>query len=241
MIFLRFISAFNLMVIKFLKGNLLINTLIISRVEIFSLGIKTLLSQIKKINIRKVMNDENDAFRYCRQFSVNLIIIYSAPSVSLIDSIKRIKRSFLSIKIIVISPKTDSILSITLLQLGIEGFIVVDTSCENILQAIRQVCIGQRYISQELAMEIALTKLQQELNPLHHLSERELQIMSMIVRGKKITQIASELNINTKTVNSYRYRMFSKLKISGDVELTHIAIRYGLIEIESHLQSGRQI
>ncbi|MEQ5094056.1 LuxR C-terminal-related transcriptional regulator [Proteus terrae] len=219
----------------------MINTLIISRVEIFSLGIKTLLSQIKKINIRKVMNDENDAFRYCRQFSVNLIIIYSVPSVSLIDSIKRIKRSSLSIKIIVISPKIDSILSITLLQLGIEGFIVVDTSCENILQAIRQVCIGQRYISQELAMEIALTKLQQELNPLHHLSERELQIMSMIIRGKKIAQIARELNINTKTVNSYRYRMFSKLKISGDVELTHIAIRYGLIEIESHLQSGRQI
>ena len=208
----------------------MINTLIISRVEIFSLGIKTLLSQIKKINIRKVMNDESDAFRYCRQFSVNLIIIYSVPSVSLIDSIKRIKRSSLSIKIIVISPKTDSILSITLLQLGID-----------ILQAIRQVCIGQRYISQELAMEIALTKLQQELNPLHHLSERELQIMSMIIRGKKIAQIASELNINTKTVNSYRYRMFSKLKISGDVELTHIAIRYGLIEIESHLQSGRQI
>ncbi|HEJ9485863.1 TPA: response regulator [Proteus mirabilis] len=219
----------------------MINTLIISQVEIFSLGIKTLLSQIKKINVRKVMNDESDAFRYCRQFSVNLIIIYSVPSLSLIDSIKRIKRSYLSIKIIVISPKIDSILSITLLQLGIEGFIVIDTSCENILQAIRQVCIGQRYISQELAMEIALTKLQQELNPLHQLSERELQIMSMIIRGKKISQIASELNINTKTVNSYRYRMFSKLKISGDVELTHIAIRYGLIEIESHLQSGRQI
>ncbi|HEJ9626923.1 LuxR C-terminal-related transcriptional regulator [Proteus terrae] len=219
----------------------MINTLIISQVEIFSLGIKALLSQIKKINVRKVMNDESDAFRYCRQFSVNLIIIYSVPSLSLIDSIKRIKRSSLSIKIIVISPKIDSILSITLLQLGIEGFIVIDTSCENILQAIRQVCIGQRYISQELAMEIALTKLQQELNPLHQLSERELQIMSMIIRGKKISQIASELNINTKTVNSYRYRMFSKLKISGDVELTHIAIRYGLIEIESHLQSGRQI
>ena len=219
----------------------MINTLVISQVEIFSLGIKTLLSQIKKINVRKVMNDESDAFRYCRQFSVNLIIIYSVPSLSLIDSIKRIKRSSLSIKIIVISPKIDSILSITLLQWGIEGFIVIDTSCENILQAIRQVCIGQRYISQELAMEIALTKLQQELNPLHQLSERELQIMSMIIRGKKISQIASELNINTKTVNSYRYRMFSKLKISGDVELTHIAIRYGLIEIESHLQSGRQI
>ena len=95
----------------------MINTIIISQVELFSLGIKTLLCQIKKINIRKIMADETEAFRYCRQVSVNLIIIYSSPSVSLIDSIKRIKRSFLSIKIIVISPNTDSILSIPLLQL----------------------------------------------------------------------------------------------------------------------------
>ncbi len=109
------------------------------------------------------------------------------------------------------------------------------------LQAIRQVCIGERYISPEIAMDIALTKVQADLNPLHHLSERELQIMSMIIRGKKIAQIAQELNISTKTVNSYRYRMFSKLKISGDVELTHIAVRYGLIEIESYLQSGKHI
>ncbi|EPQ0239446.1 LuxR C-terminal-related transcriptional regulator, partial [Proteus mirabilis] len=197
--------------------------------------------QIKKINIRKIMNDESEAFRYCRQYSVNLIIFYSLPTVSLIDVIKRIKRFSPIIKIVVISPKIDSILSVTLLQLGIEGFIVIDSSAANVLQAIRQVCIGQRYISPEIAMDIALTKVQADLNPLHHLSERELQIMSMIIRGKKIAQIAQELNISTKTVNSYRYRMFSKLKISGDVELTHIAVRYGLIEIESYLQSGKHI
>lgn len=219
----------------------MINTLVISQVEIFSLGIEKLLCQIKKINIRKIINDESEAFRYCRQYSVNLIIFYSLPTVSLIDVIKRIKRFSPIIKIVVISPKIDSILSVTLLQLGIEGFIVIDSSAANVLQAIRQVCIGQRYISPEIAMDIALTKVQADLNPLHHLSERELQIMSMIIRGKKIAQIAQELNISTKTVNSYRYRMFSKLKISGDVELTHIAVRYGLIEIESYLQSGKHI
>lgn len=219
----------------------MINTLVISQVEIVSLGIEKLLCQIKKINIRKIMNDESEAFRYCRQYSVNLIIFYSLPTVSLIDVIKRIKRFSPIIKIVVISPKIDSILSVTLLQLGIEGFIVIDSSAANVLQAIRQVCIGQRYISPEIAMDIALTKVQTDLNPLHHLSERELQIMSMIIRGKKIAQIAQELNISTKTVNSYRYRMFSKLKISGDVELTHIAVRYGLIEIESYLHSGKHI
>ncbi|OAT37565.1 response regulator [Proteus myxofaciens ATCC 19692] len=219
----------------------MINTLIISRIEVFSLGIQYLLNQIKKINIRKIMTEESEAFRYCRQYSVNLIIIYSIPSIPIIDIIKRIKRFSPTIKIIIISPKIDAILSVPLLQLGIEGFIVIDTPCENMLQAVRQVCIGQRYISPEFAMEIALNKIQTDLNPLHHLSERELQIMSMIIRGKKTGQIALELNLNAKTVNSYRYRMFSKLKISGDVELTHIAVRYGLIEIESHLQSGRQI
>lgn len=110
---------------------------------------------------------------------------YSLPTVSLIDVIKRIKRFSPIIKIVVISPKIDSILSVTLLQLGIEGFIVIDSSAANVLQAIRQVCIGQRYISPEIAMDIALTKVQADLNPLHHLSERELQIMSMIIRGKK--------------------------------------------------------
>ena len=219
----------------------MINTLVISEVEIFSLGIKTLLSQLKKVNIRRVMTDEKEAFRYCRQFSINLVVIYSVPSISLVDIVKRIKRFSSAIKVIVIAPKTDSILSISLLELGIEGFVLLSASCDNITQVIRQVCSGQRYISQELAMEIALTKLQANQNPLNHLSERELQIMSMVIRGKKVAQIADELNLNAKTVNSYRYRMFSKLKISGDVELTHIAVRYGLIKIESHLESGRQI
>lgn len=124
-----------------------------------------------------------------------------------------------------------------MLQLGIEGFIVIDSSAANVLQAIRQVCIGQRYISPE-HMDIALTKVQAEFKSATSSSERELQIM-MIIEGK-IAQIAQELN-STKTVNSYRYRMFSKLKISGDVELTHIAVHYGLIEIESYLQSGKHI
>ena len=97
----------------------MINTLVISQVEIFSLGIEKLLCQIKKINIRKIMNDESEAFRYCRQYSVNLIIFYSLPTVSLIDVIKRIKRFSPIIKIVVISPKIDSILSVTLLQLSL--------------------------------------------------------------------------------------------------------------------------
>ncbi len=70
-------------------------------------------------------------------------------------------------------------------------------------------------------------------NPFADLSERELQIMMMITKGQKVTDISEQLNLSPKTVNSYRYRLFSKLDISGDVELTHLAIRHGMLDTET--------
>ena len=70
-------------------------------------------------------------------------------------------------------------------------------------------------------------------SPFASLSERELQIMLMITKGQKVNEISEQLNLSPKTVNSYRYRMFSKLNIHGDVELTHLAIRHGLCNAES--------
>jgi len=64
------------------------------------------------------------------------------------------------------------------------------------------------------------------------LSERELQIMMMITTGQKVNDISDQLSLSPKTVNSYRYRLFSKLEVSGDVELTHLAIRHGILDTE---------
>jgi len=70
-------------------------------------------------------------------------------------------------------------------------------------------------------------------SPFESLSERELQIMLMITKGEKVQDIAERLNLSSKTVNSYRYRMFEKLNVGGDVELTHLAIRHKMIDIDS--------
>ena len=67
-------------------------------------------------------------------------------------------------------------------------------------------------------------------NPFDSLSTRELNIAMRLTKGQKVPEIASELCINPKTVNSYRYRMFEKLGVSTDVELTHLALRHKLID-----------
>ena len=66
-------------------------------------------------------------------------------------------------------------------------------------------------------------------NPFTLLAERELQISTMIAQGLKVSEIADRLAISPKTVNSYRYRVFKKLNISGDVELTRMAMRHGIV------------
>jgi len=68
-------------------------------------------------------------------------------------------------------------------------------------------------------------------SPLDELSERELQVMVMISSGQEVNDVAEQLCLSPKTVNSYRYRIFEKLKIHNDVELTHAAIRYGMVKL----------
>ena len=115
---------------------------------------------------------------------------------------------------------------------GAAGFISKNSPPREMVSAIRKVYSGARHISDEVAQKMAMSKVNnQSQNPFDDLSDRELQIMMMITQGQKVNDIAEQLNVSAKTVNSYRYRMFEKLAISGDVELTHMALRHGMIDI----------
>ena len=121
---------------------------------------------------------------------------------------------------------------------GAAGYLSKGAAPQDVVNAIRSVQAGQRYIASDIAQQMALSQLEpQTETPFSCLSERELQIMLMITKGKKVNEISEQLNLSPKTVNSYRYRMFSKLNISGDVELTHLAIRHGLFNAETLLSS----
>ncbi|EPL9499153.1 ATP-binding cassette domain-containing protein [Klebsiella pneumoniae] len=117
----------------------------------------------------------------------------------------------------------------------LENIISKGAAPQEVVNAIRCVASGQRYIASDIAQQMALSQIEPEKteSPFASLSERELQIMLMITKGQKVNEISEQLNLSPKTVNSYRYRMFSKLNIHGDVELTHLAIRHGLCNAES--------
>src|SRR5690606_38194273 len=117
-------------------------------------------------------------------------------------------------------------LPMRILQLGAVGYLTKESSVDEMALAIRKVAKGEKYLSAEIAQKIAIGSLcEAHGSPFDALSEREMQVMLMITSGMSVPDIAERLFLSTKTVNGYRYRMFEKLSIKNDVELTCLAIK----------------
>lgn len=152
-----------------------------------------------------------------------------------LEATRKIARMFVDTKVIMLTVHTENPLPARVMQAGAAGYLSKGAAPQEVVNAIRTVYAGQRYIASDIAQQMALSQIEPEKteSPFASLSERELQIMLMITKGQKVNEISEQLNLSPKTVNSYRYRMFSKLNIHGDVELTHLAIRHGLCNAES--------
>jgi two-component system invasion response regulator UvrY len=201
-------------------------------------GISRILKDERGIKVVGEASSGEEALQFCRDISANhespdvVLMDMQMPGIGGLNATKRILHYCPEIKILALSVSCEEPIPTKVLQLGASGFISKKAAPAEMVQAIKKVYAGQRYISDEVAQKIAMSKIQSSNdNPFSELSDREMQIMLMITQGEKINDIAEKLNVSPKTVNSYRYRMFEKLKIDGDVELTHLAIRHRMINI----------
>ncbi|PCJ28003.1 MAG: hypothetical protein COA96_02245 [SAR86 cluster bacterium] len=129
-------------------------------------------------------------------------------------------------KIMAMSAEGSGIIPTQMLRSGARGFITKSISVEELLESVRTVAAGGRYVTASVAKCLAANPCGEEAGGLFDkLSQRELQISHMLTEGKKVSQISTNLNLSPKTVYSYRYRIFEKLAIRSDVELTLLAIK----------------
>jgi DNA-binding NarL/FixJ family response regulator len=155
------------------------------------------------------------------------------PGIGGLEATKKLVRLSPDTQVIAVSAYEDDPFPSRLLKAGASGFVSKGADISEIIQAIRIVRSGQRYLSPSVAQQLALKSFNNEHleSPFEALSERELQICMMIVNCHKVAHISETLHLSPKTVNSYRYRVFEKLDISSDVELTLLAIRHGMLEV----------
>jgi two-component system invasion response regulator UvrY len=110
------------------------------------------------------------------------------------------------------------------------GYLTKGCNIDEIVHAIKEVFYGRRYISIDIAQKIAMNLKPEEDNPFDKLSQREMQVMMMIMQGMKGQQISDQLNLSPKTISTYRHRLLEKLNVTNDVELTRLAMQYGFID-----------
>lgn len=212
----------------------MINVFLVDDHELVRTGIKRLLEDVRGIKVVGEAASGERAVQWCRGNETDIVLMdMNMPGIGGIEATRRILRNKPDIKVIVISIHSEEPYPTKVMQAGAAGYLTKGAAPMEMINAIRQVKLGQRYLSPEIAQQMALSQFKPaEENPFQALSERELQIMMMITTGQKVNDISEQLSLSPKTVNSYRYRLFSKLDVSGDVELTHLAIRHGILDTE---------
>ena len=187
--------------------------------------------------MKVVADAENgeDAIRICREKVPDVVLMdVKMPGIGGFEATRKLLRANRDLRVLIVTICNNDLYSSRLLQIGVAGYITKDASAEEMVKAIRSVHAGQRFISAKIASSLALRVLKEnDDTPFENLSERELQVMLMITMGMKVPQIAEKLCLSPKTVNSYRYRIFEKLGVNNDVEMTLMAIRNGLVEAEN--------
>lgn len=200
--------------------------------ELVRIGIKRLLQDVQGIKVVGEAGTGEEAVKAAKELIPDVALMdVQMPGIGGLEATRKMVRHNPDIKVLALTIYSDEPYPSRLLQAGAAGYITKGCDAEEMIRAIRTVHSGQRYISSEIAQQLALKRfVKAEESPLDILSERELQIMLMITSGQKVQDISTKLCLSPKTVNSYRYRIFEKLGINSDVELTLLAIRLGLVE-----------
>lgn len=209
----------------------MIKILVVDDHELVRAGIVRILSDVKDFKVVAEVGSGEEAVDYCRRHTPEIVLMdVSMPGIGGLEATHKIVRICDSAKVICLSMHTENPIPAKIMQAGAYGFLTKDAEQSEMINAIYKVHSGQKYVSPDIAQQIAIGQLDPNGdNPFDSLSDRELEITMMLTRGVKVTDIAKHLGISAKTVNTYRYRMFEKMNIKSDVELTHLALRHKII------------
>lgn len=210
----------------------MIKVLIVDDHALVRMGIRRLLEDTHDISVMGEAQNGEEALAMVKCHRPDVILLdMKMPGIDGWEVIRRLKTSSAKSKIIAVSALSAEPFPTRVLQLGAMGYLSKESSIEEMTGAIRKVHQGERYLSAQLAQQLAIKSLDPvSETPFEQLSEREMQVMLMITSGLPVPEISKRLFLSTKTINCYRYRMFAKLNVKNDVELTHLAIKHSIIE-----------
>jgi DNA-binding NarL/FixJ family response regulator len=195
-------------------------------------GLRQFFSEQVDLRVVGEAASAREAVDLLREEQIDVLVMdLNMPGQSGVDALAAIKARAPDLPVLILSGYSETQYATMLMRQGASGYLNKECDPEEIVNAIRTLALGKRYITAGVAELLADTlnpgaqKLPHEL-----LSERELQVFLHLARGETIGHLAETLSLSVKTVSTYRTRVLEKMKLSSNSDLTYYALKNGLIQ-----------
>ena len=210
----------------------MISVLIADDHAIVRKGLVQIASESREIEMRGEASEYSSLMRLMKDNPCDVLLLdISMPGKNGIDVLKIVHEQYPKTQVLILSMYPEDQYAIRALKAGAAGYLTKDSAPERLVEAILSVSRGKKYITPQVA-EMLATHLVTDTKgePHEALSDREFQTMRLIASGKQLSQIADELSLSPKTVSVYRARVLEKMQLKNNAEMTHYAIKHGLVE-----------
>jgi two-component system invasion response regulator UvrY len=195
-------------------------------------GLADVLSEDREIVVRGEAGSCREVLAKLRQGEWDVVVLdLNFPDGNGLDLLREIKRERPKLPVLILTIASEDQYAVRALRSGASGYLTKESAPEELVQAVRKVVAGGRYVSPKLAERLAVMIDRDAEQPLHdQLSEREFQVFRLLASGRAVSQVAEELHLSVKTVSTYRARVLEKMNLRTNAELTVYAVRNHLVE-----------
>lgn len=194
-------------------------------------GLRQMLAQESDVTIVGEARDGQEVIDLCGRVAWDVAVLdYHMPGKNGLELVKELRQRYPGRSVLILSMYPEDTYAVRALKAGASGYLTKESAPEDLVAAIRKVAAGGKYVTAALGERLALDLEDSHDAPTHEiLSDREYQIMWMIVSGKALTQIGRELNLSPNTISTYRARILRKMGMKSNAELLHYAIQHHLV------------
>ena len=200
--------------------------------ELIREGIKKIIRSSKNMRIAGEAADIEQTLQLVKSEAPDIIVLdINLPGIDGLEGLEMVRKHFPDIPVLILSMYPEERYAVRALKAGASGYITKSMAAEELLKAIEKISSGGVYVSLHLA-ELLAHEARQPSRALPHecLTERELQVLSLLASAKQVKQIAAELAISVSSVNTYRSRIFRKTGMVSNAALIRYAVQQGLVK-----------
>jgi two-component system, NarL family, invasion response regulator UvrY len=208
----------------------LIRVLIADDHPVVRKGLSMILSEADGIQVVAEANNAQEVLDTLPKLPVDVLVLdIGMPGRSGLEILQELRQHYPKLPVLILSQYPEEQIAVRAIRAGAAGYLNKESAPEQLVDAVRRVFQGRKFLTATLAELLAVTLEGGVGEPHEALSDREYQVLRMIASGKTVSDIAGELNLSVKTVSTYRTRILEKMNLKNNAELTRYAIQNKIV------------